>query len=187
MKLVVGLGNPGREYEHTPHNAGFDVVERLARGWGVALKRSWRFPAEMAEARRTDETVLLLRPLTFMNRSGQAVAPVARKKGIDPASVMVIVDDADLPLGKLRIRGQGGPGGHNGLKSIIALMGSDAFPRIRVGIGRGEPGQDMVEFVLSRLSRDQREVLNQTLDRAVEAVECWLDQGLDRTMNSFNG
>ncbi|HMP73197.1 MAG TPA: aminoacyl-tRNA hydrolase [Kiritimatiellia bacterium] len=187
MKLVAGLGNPGREYEHTPHNAGFDVVDRLSARLGTSLKRSWRFPAHLGEARVQGEAVQLVKPQTFMNRSGQAIAPLARKKGIGAESILVVVDDADLPLGKLRIRGQGGPGGHNGLKSIIALLGTDAFPRIRVGIGRGGAGQDMVGFVLGKMPPEQRAALNEALDRAAEAALCWLEQGLDRAMNSFNG
>lgn len=185
MKCIVGLGNPGREYERTPHNAGFDVVDRLAGSWSVAFKRSFRFPARLAEHRMDGERILLVKPMTFMNRSGQAVGPIARKHGVEVRDVLVVVDDADLPLGKIRIRAQGSAGGHNGLKSVMAALGSDAYPRIRIGIGRG--GGDLKPYVLNRLPPEDQQVLDDALDRAAAAAEHWIGNPVALTMNVYNG
>ncbi len=187
MKMVVGLGNPGRTYDHTPHNAGFDVVDLLADGRGAGWKKSWRFPAKLAECRIGEETVLLVKPQTFMNRSGDAVGPLARKKGIRPEDVLVVVDDADIDLGRLRMRPSGGAGGHNGLKSLIERLGGDGFPRLRVGIGRGSPDRDMTAFVLGRMPAEDREKLDEACRRAADAAEQWVNEGVVSAMNRYNG
>jgi PTH1 family peptidyl-tRNA hydrolase len=187
MKLVVGLGNSGRKYEHTRHNVGFDVVDEVARRVGAVFRRSWRFPADLAEATVAGERVLLVKPRTFMNRSGEAVGPLARKKGVTPADVLVVVDDVELDCGRLRLRRGGSAGGHNGLKSVIEIMGSDVFPRVRVGVGRTPEGGDMVQHVLGRFSPADREAVEQAVERAADAVEMVVREGLDKAQNKFNG
>lgn len=186
MKLIVGLGNPGRAYAHTRHNVGFDVVDLLAERMGAAFRRSWRFPAELAEGDLAGERVVLVKPRTFMNRSGEAVGPLMRKKGLQPSDVVVVVDDVDLPVGRLRLRKAGSAGGHNGLKSVIARLGTDAFPRVRVGIGRDRAG-DTVEHVLGRFAPEEQPVIQEAIQRAADAVAASLRDGWDRAMNVFNG
>lgn len=185
MKLIVGLGNPGRAYAQTRHNVGFDVVDELARRMGVEFRRSWRFPAELAEGALEGERVVLVKPRTFMNRSGEAAGPLMRKKGLNPADVIVVVDDVDLPPGRLRLRKAGSAGGHNGLKSLIAHLGSEQFPRVRVGIGRDAEG-DTVEHVLGRFAPDEVPVMREAIGRAADAVAFALRAGWDRAMNEYN-
>jgi PTH1 family peptidyl-tRNA hydrolase len=186
MKLIVGLGNPGRAYEKTRHNIGFEVVDRLAEKAGAAFRKRLLAPVQTAEATIGSGTVLLVKPLTFMNTSGPAVAGIARKKGTAAEDLVVVVDDVDLPLGKLRIRPKGSAGGHNGLKSVIAHFGSEDFARVRVGVGR--PGEgDMVKHVLSKFAPDERDVIRDAIERAAEAVECLVRDGVDKAMNEFNG
>lgn len=187
MKVVVGLGNPGREYQHTRHNAGFEVVDVLAERHGGAFRESLRFHAAIAEVRIGSEPVLLVKPLTFMNSSGEAVAQILRKRGLGPEALVVVVDDVDLELGRLRIREKGSPGGHNGLKSVQACLGSDAYVRVRVGVGRPRDGREMVGHVLSRYAPDEREAAEAVILRAADAVEVMLGEGLAKAMNGFNG
>lgn len=187
MKLVVGLGNPGRKYERTRHNVGFDVLDELARRAGVEFRRSWRFPAEMAEVVLDGKRLLLVKPRTFMNRSGEAVGPLARKKGAAPGEVLVVVDDVELECGRLRLRRDGRAGGHNGLKSVIELLGSESFPRVRVGVGRKQQGGDMVQHVLGRFTPDEQAVMKDAVARAADAVEVVLKEGLEKAQNQFNG
>lgn len=187
MRLVVGLGNPGKRYAGTRHNVGFEAVDQLARQGQVSWRRSWRFSAELAEVTVAEERLLLCRPTTFMNRSGLAVGPILRKKGFTLADLIVIVDDTELDCGRVRIRRRGSAGGHNGLKSIIAMLGSDEFARIRIGVG-GRPGERaMVEHVLSGFAPDDREKVDQAIARAVAAVACMIKDGLDKAMNEYNG
>lgn len=187
MKMVVGLGNPGREYERTRHNAGFDVVDELARRHGGKFRGSLRFPAETAEVKVGGETIYLVKPQTYMNASGEAVGPLLRKRGIELANLVVVVDDVDLELGRLRLRGQGSPGGHNGLKSVQAALGTDEYVRVRVGVGRPGTGREMVNHVLSRFAPDEKDAVAEVLSRAADAVETILSGGLSKAMNSFNG
>lgn len=187
MKVVVGLGNPGREYQHTRHNAGFDVVDELAKRHCGSFRESLRHPAATAEIRLATGPVLLVKPLTFMNSSGEAVAPILRRRGLEADAVVVVVDDVDLELGRLRIRGQGSPGGHNGLKSVQACLGTDAYARVRVGVGRPQDGREMVGHVLSRYAPDEREAANAVIQRAADAIEVLVGEGLVKSMNSFNG
>ena len=187
MWLVAGLGNPGKRYERTRHNVGFEVVDALARRAAVSFRRSWRFPGDLAEVRDDGERLLLLKPRTFMNRSGQAVGPVLRRKGLALAEMIVIVDDTDLECGKIRLRRRGSAGGHNGLKSVIAALGSDDFIRLRVGVG-GRPGdRDMVDHVLSGFAPDERTRVDEAVERAAEAVWCVVRDGVDPAMNRYNG
>ncbi|HMO50896.1 MAG TPA: aminoacyl-tRNA hydrolase [Kiritimatiellia bacterium] len=186
MKMVVGLGNPGRGYEATPHNIGFEVVDALARADGVKFRKSWRFPLESAAIRVGGDEVLLVKPHTFMNRSGDAVAPFLRKKGAGPESMLVVVDDVELPLGSLRLRARGSAGTHNGLKSLIERLGTMDFPRLRVGVGPAPPGRDLAAFVLGKFPADRQDDADRAVRRAAEAVVAWVRDGVEKTMNQFN-
>lgn len=182
-KLVVGLGNPGSKYEQTRHNIGFEVVDRLAEGVGVRFSR--KFDGLVAEIEIDFRKVVLLKPETFMNLSGRAVAQVLQFYKIERSDLLVICDDLTLPLGKLRLRGSGSDGGQKGLRDIIAAVGSDAFARLRIGIGERGP-MDAADFVLSRF-RHERPIVDDALILAVQAVAVWTTQGLAAAMNRFNG
>ena len=185
MKLVAGLGNPGPQYRETRHNVGFLVIEELARRWRV---EQWReqFEALAAKTVVDGEAVILAKPMTFMNLSGQAVAGLAGFYKIEPADVFVVTDDVALPLGRLRARREGGAGGHNGLKSIIQSLGMQAFPRMRVGVGRGDNRRDLADHVLGRFDADERDTVSAAVLRAADATEMLLSEGIGRVMNAFN-
>ncbi|MBM3861700.1 MAG: aminoacyl-tRNA hydrolase [Verrucomicrobia bacterium] len=187
-KLVVGLGNPGPEYAGTRHNIGFAVVEQFAANHTGSFKRKWRFAAEVAEIAPGDGKVVVAKPQTYMNRSGVTVAAMLSWLKIAPAEMLVVVDDADLPLGQVRLRESGGSGGHNGLRSIIeALGGCEEFARLRVGIGRvGEVGADLTGHVLGRFSASEREVAARIVGEAAEALDCCVKEGLTTAMNRYN-
>jgi len=188
-KLVVGLGNPGKEYEGTRHNIGFAVLDRLAEKFGCSFRSKWRFSAKIAEAVAGDAgKVVLAKPQTYMNRSGTAVNTLLQWLKVAPAQLLVVVDDADLPLGQIRLRVAGGSGGHNGLRSIIETLGGDEeFARLRVGIGRSAPlGADISGHVLGRFAPPERDLAEQAVAAAVEAVDCCLREGLTEAMNQFN-
>ena len=187
-KLVVGLGNPGQEYVGTRHNVGFEVIEQLAGKLDCSLRKKLRFAAQVGEVTLADGKVTLATPQTFMNRSGAAVAALVRWLKVVPAEVLIIVDDVDLPLGQLRLRLDGGSGGHNGLRSIIdALGGNEGFARLRIGIGRtGPAGADISGHVLGRFSAGERREMDATVVAAVDAVECCLRDGFAVGMNRFN-
>jgi peptidyl-tRNA hydrolase, PTH1 family len=188
-KLVVGLGNPGKEYEGTRHNIGFAVLDRIAEKFGCSFRSKWRFSAKIAEVVAGDAgKVVLAKPQTFMNRSGTAVNTLLQWLKIEPAQLLVVVDDADLPLGQIRLRIAGGSGGHNGLRSIIeTLGGNEEFARLRVGIGRSAPlGADISGHVLGRFAPSERELAEQAVAVAVEAVDCCLREGVTVAMNQFN-
>lgn len=182
MKAIVGLGNPGGEYAGTRHNIGFDVVDELARRWAARL-RPWKGVADVAVV--ASREAVLVEPLTFMNLSGEAVSRVAAFYKLDPADVLVIVDEVQLPVGKLRFRRSGSAGGHNGLKSIIQHLG-DGFPRLRIGVGRGDPAWDLADHVLSRFSRDERSVADDAVARSADAAELFIEQGVEAAMNRYN-
>ncbi len=181
FRLIVGLGNPGREYVDTRHNVGFMIVNRLAAKAGAPFRKERAWRAEVARV----GAVLLCKPLTFMNLSGEAVRPMSSFYKIAPSEVLVVLDDMALPLGKLRIRSSGSAGGHNGLKSIVDHFGSTAIPRIRFGIGEAAPGA-AVGHVLGSFAPEERQTLDAGLDRAVEAIECSGDRGLAAAMNAYN-
>ena len=184
--LIVCLGNPGPKYECTRHNAGFMTADALAKKLGVSISRA-RFKALTASAEINGEKVLLMKPQTFMNLSGEAVGEAARFYKIPSDHVIVVSDEVSLPLGKLRVRMKGSAGGHNGLKSIIAALGSDAFPRIRIGVGAPpHPDYDMADWVLSVFRDRDLEDMRAAADRAAEAVICYIGEGPERTMNLFN-
>ncbi len=185
LKLVVGLGNPGSKYEATRHNIGFEVIDRLAAG-GSGAKFTRKFDGLVAEAEIDFRRVLLLKPETFMNLSGRPVAQVVRFYKLDLADLLVVCDDLNLPLGKLRIRGGGSDGGQKGLRDISAHLGSENYARLRVGIGdRGDT--DAVGYVLSRFRSSERPVIDDALILASQAVAVWVTQGLAAAMNRFNG
>jgi peptidyl-tRNA hydrolase, PTH1 family len=190
LKAIVGLGNPGAQYTGTRHNVGFEVVDELARRGSLRFESS---PADALVARWRNTAagdVLLVKPLTFMNLSGQAIGELARYFKIEPGDVLVVVDEVQLPLGKLRARTAGSAGGHNGLKSAIAHLGN-GFPRLRLGVGRG-PGQgnerrDLADHVLSRFEKDETAEVERMTTRAADAAEMFITSGIEAVMNAFNG
>jgi PTH1 family peptidyl-tRNA hydrolase len=184
IKLIVGLGNPGARYAHSRHNVGFMIVERFARAHDLQFARR-RFNAELAEGTIGDARVLLAKPQTFMNLSGEAVGKLVAFYKIALTDLLVVYDDLDLPLGKLRLRPKGGAGGHHGMESILARLGSSDFPRLRVGIGRPNPDAD-IDHVLGAFSEAELAVMEETFTRAVQAIEVWLREGIDVAMSRFN-
>ncbi len=185
MWIVVGLGNPGREYAGTRHNAGFLFVKRLARRWSVEVKKK-KYSARVAEVRRDGETVVLALPQTYMNQSGLAVRELLAAYRTPPASALVVYDDLDIALGQIRVRQDGSPGSHKGLRSIVAETGTTVFPRIRVGIGPLDDRADAVRYVLSPFGPDERVLLDGALARAEEALELILGGRIDQAMSAFN-
>lgn len=184
--LVVFLGNPGTKYEMTRHNAGFMAGDAMAKAQGAAINRS-RFKALTGTCDIGGETVMLMKPQTFMNLSGEAVAQAVSFYKLAPYHVIVVSDEVALPIGKLRIRTKGSAGGHNGLKNIIALLGTDQFPRIRIGVGAApHPDYDMADWVLSSFKGKDAEDILAAAARAAEAVECYITKGADRAMNLYN-
>jgi PTH1 family peptidyl-tRNA hydrolase len=184
--LVVGLGNPGKRYAATPHNAGFAVADLLGDRLGCRLKRSWRFRAKLGNGRIEGTRLLLVKPLTFMNISGEAVAPIMRYYRLAQERLIVVADDADLPLGVVRVKAKGGSGGHRGLDSVIMHLDSQGFIRIRLGIGRDSRGADLVDHVLSPLEGEEHKLFSEEVKQAVEAVQSCVLEGVDKTMNTFN-
>ena len=186
MKLVVGLGNPGPQYRDTRHNVGFWVIDEVARRWGVRDNGRERFDAWNVRATHGGESVLLAKPLTFMNNSGFAVSRLAHYFQIEPHDMLVVIDEAALPLGRLRARREGSAGGHNGLKSIIEQLGGQGFPRLRVGVGRGDNRRDLADHVLSKFEPDERATIEAATLRAADAAEVFITDGIERVMNTFN-
>lgn len=188
LYLIVGLGNPGREYVRTRHNAGFMVLDRLAEQWKVAWRSEKKFNARMARAERDGKRILLCQPETFMNASGEAVSAVMDFQKIPAGQLLVAVDDADLPFGDIRLRPDGSSGGHHGLESVEQHLGTRDYARQRVGIGRDEPAARQISgYVLAPFRAAERELLEKVLQKACEQVECWLAAGTAQAMNRFNG
>lgn len=181
IRLVAGLGNPGPEYVATRHNIGFMVVDQFAAQFGSTWERSGKWDALSTKC----GPVLLIKPLSLMNRSGYPLFAVAQFYKIAPREILVALDDFALPLGRLRLRTRGGPGGHNGLESIIAQFGTEEIPRLRIGIGAA-PRDGSVDYVLSRFFEEEKPLVRSTIDRALEAVKCAVDNGLVSAMNNFN-
>src|SRR5438067_3089104 len=184
MKVIVGLGNPGPKYAGTRHNVGFDVVDYLAAGPGCSPFRE-KFAAFVAELKEGDETVLLVKPLTFMNLSGRAVRAVLDFYKLPVEELLVVCDDFNLPLGKLRVRAKGSHGGQNGLRSIQEHLGTDAYARVRIGVG--EPGPDAVDHVLSKFKPGERAAVEEAVAAAARSALVWVRQGTEAAMNRFNG
>jgi PTH1 family peptidyl-tRNA hydrolase len=185
VKLIAGLGNPGRAYARNRHNAGCQIVDLLASKHGLRFDQR-RGKARLASGLIGDQRVVLVKPRTFMNESGQAVSSVVRFYKTQPAELLVVYDDLDLPIGRIRLRPHGGTGGHKGMASIIRQLGSQDFPRLRVGIDRPPGKMDPVDYVLQDFSAQQEEVMAQARDTAVAALECWLALGIQAAMNEFN-
>jgi len=183
--IIVGLGNPGPEYAHTRHNAGFDTIALLEKHYSVTLGRKMLqgFLAEIIEG---DRKIVLCEPQTFMNNSGECVEKLLRWYHCEPDHLMVIYDDIDLPPGKVRIRKSGGPGTHNGMRSIVEHLGRQDFPRIRVGTGDRPEGWDLADWVLSRYGAEDRKIMEDAFSRAAEAAVLWADEGIDRAMQAGN-
>jgi PTH1 family peptidyl-tRNA hydrolase len=193
MKLIVGLGNPGRQYFETRHNVGFEVVDRLARklGWITTdsdFDRQARsnFHGLAMNGPAAGDKAMLLKPGTFMNLSGQSVRAAMDFYQLSPADVLVVLDDIALPVGRLRLRTSGSPGGHNGLKDIERALSTNAYPRLRIGIDAPPPRMPQKDYVLGRFSDEQRTTLNPVLDRAAEAAIAWMEKGIEPAMNRFN-
>lgn len=180
FRLLVGLGNPGREYRETRHNVGFMILDRLAARERALFRTEKDWRAEVARA----GDLLLCKPLTYMNLSGESVRPLSKFYKIDPSEVLVVLDDMALPLGKLRLRANGSAGGHNGLQSVIEHFGTQFVPRLRVGIGSAP--SEATGHVLGRFTLEEKTALEQSLDRAVEAIDCAREKGLEAAMNIYN-
>lgn len=187
LHLIVGLGNPGGDYARTRHNAGFMVVARLAQRWRAGWELSRKFEARLAEARVGSQRVVLCQPLTFMNASGECVRPLMDYRSILIERLLVSADDADLPLGELRLRPKGGTGGHHGLESLVQHLGGKEFARQRIGIGRRAGAREITNHVLGRFGPDESEVLETVLQAAADQAESWLTAGVQKAMNQFNG
>lgn len=186
-QLIVGLGNPEPKYDKTRHNIGFDALDALARRMQVSWSDNRRFQALCGEGRAPNGGKLrLLKPLTYMNRSGQAIRAAIDWYKLPPESVLIVYDDMDLPVGRLRLRLSGSAGGHNGMKSAIAHLGTQNFPRLRIGIGKSDRDKDTVSHVLGKFSPDETQLMSEVLQLAVDAVEFSLKQGVQKAMSLYN-
>ena len=185
--LLVCLGNPGDKYENTRHNVGYMVADEVAGRQGKPIQRL-KFKALTNILTISGEKVLVMKPITYMNLSGEAVRPAADFYKVPPARVLVVSDDTALPVGRLRIRQKGSAGGHNGLKSVIQHLGTDQFPRLRVGVGeKPHPDYDLADWVLGKFAGEDKKAIDAAVKRAADAIECILAQGIDRGMGNFNG
>lgn len=185
MTIVVGLGNPGRRYQGTRHNIGFAVADEVARRQQAEFEHG-RANALTARRGRGPESLLVVKPLTMMNLSGEAVAGLADFYKVESTAILVVADDVNLTLGRLRLRARGTAGGHNGFRSIIGRLGTGEFPRLRVGVGRGDPRRDLADHVLARFDDDEREEVERAIARAADAVETFLAEGIEVAMNRYN-
>lgn len=185
LYIIVGLGNPGDKYEKTRHNVGFNVIDLLAKEYSIDVSKL-KHKALMGEGRVGTEKVILVKPMTYMNLSGESVVDICNYYNVDLENVIVIYDDIDLDVGKIRIRKKGSGGTHNGMRSIIKCLGSNEFPRVRVGISKPKNGQDLADFVLSRFAKEDEKSLNESFENAVAAIDCAIRQDLDLAMNRYN-
>ena len=187
LHLIVGLGNPGANYAKTRHNAGFTLADLLAKRWRAEWHAAKKFYARVARAERDGRKILLCEPQTFMNASGEAVGAMVNFYRLPLTRLLVAVDDADLPLGEIRLRPRGSSGGHHGLESIEQHLGSREFARLRIGIGRSVGGREITDYVLGRFSAGDAALMKKVLVRAADQVECWLAGGMQKAMSQFNG
>ncbi len=186
MIIIAGLGNPGKEYEGTRHNVGFDTLDVLADKYGISIS-GFEHHSLVGKGNIKGNKVLLMKPQTYMNLSGVAVRAVLDYYKEDIDSLIIIYDDIALPVGKLRVRGKGSAGGHNGIKSLINELGTQEFNRVRVGVGEKPPRWDLADWVLGRYSSDDKEIMKESFKRAVSAIECIVETGIGSAMNKFNG
>ena len=184
--LIVGLGNPGEKYAHTRHNAGFDVMSRLEEHYGVKLRRKHLLQGMTAEVTDGETKIVLCEPLTFMNRSGECVKRLLNRFKVPQEQMLVIFDDIDLPPGKVRVRKSGGPGTHNGMRSIQTALGKTDFPRIRVGTGDRPAGEDLAAWVLGHPAPEEKEKMETAFDRAAECARVWARDGIEAAMQQGN-
>jgi PTH1 family peptidyl-tRNA hydrolase len=185
MKLIVGLGNPGGKYNQTRHNVGFEAAARLAKRFASGTPKA-RFQGETLEANIAGHKVLLLTPLTYMNSSGASVLAARDFYKVENENILVVCDDFNLPLAKLRLRGKGSSGGQKGLEDILRRLGTDDIPRLRIGVGIPPAGRDAAAYVLSRFTKDEQPIIAEVLDRATEAAVAWAEVGLGAAMNKYN-
>ena len=186
MLAVIGLGNPGEKYRHTRHNAGFDVVELLSARWSIPVLKL-KCKAVVGEGTVRGERVVLIKPQTFMNESGLSVAEALRWYKLEPRQALIVVDDIDLPFGQVRLRAGGGPGTHNGLRSILQCTGTGDFPRVRIGMGNPPPEWDLADYVLGHFNTpEDRKTAFDAYQLAAQAAECWVEEGIDTAMNRYN-
>lgn len=185
MYIIVGLGNPGKRYENTRHNVGFNVIDILANEYGISVTKM-KHKALIGEGRVGTEKIVLVKPVTYMNLSGESLVEIYNFYKIDRNNIVVIYDDIDLDVGKIRIRKKGSGGTHNGMKSIVKCLETTDFPRIRVGISKPEPGDDLANFVLSRFSKEEEVELKDGLEKVVKAIDCIITENIDLSMNKFN-
>ncbi len=187
-ELIVGLGNPEPKYDQTRHNIGFEVVDALSEFWGVSWKEQRRFQGLLGEGLAPNgQKIRLLKPLTYMNRSGQSVRAVIDWFKIAPEKVLVVYDDMDLPIGRLRLRLTGSAGGHNGMKSLIAHFGTQNFPRLRVGISKASPQKGTVSHVLGKFSPEEKKLISEVMKMVIDATELSLNEGVEKAMSLYNG
>ncbi|MDW7674886.1 MAG: aminoacyl-tRNA hydrolase [Bacillota bacterium] len=185
MKLIVGLGNPGKKYELTKHNIGFLIVDQLADEFGHAEFKE-KNKVQLTEGTIKNEKVLFVKPQTFMNLSGHGVAPIANFYKIEPQDILIIYDDLDLEFGSIRLRKKGGAGGHNGMKSLIQMLGTEEFLRLKVGIGRPPQGWQTADYVLSRFTDEEWPAMENAIKKSVKAVTALITEGIDQAMNNYN-
>ena len=186
MKLIVGLGNPTDKYTGTRHNVGFEVIDRIVDEYGIGLD-TVKHKGVYGKGKIGGQTVILLKPMTYMNLSGESVAAVAAYYKIEPNDIIVVYDDINLDVGRLRVRGKGSAGGHNGIKNIIAHLKTEDFPRVRIGVGMKPPKMDLADYVLSHFTKEDREKIEEGYDKAAKAVELLVQDELERAMNDYNG
>ncbi len=186
-QLIVGLGNPEPKYDKTRHNIGFEIVDLLAETWQLSWKENRKFQGVVAEGKsRNNQKIYLLKPLTYMNRSGQSVRAVSDWYKLESTNVLVIYDDMDLPIGRMRMRLSGSAGGHNGMKSLISHLGGQNFPRLRVGIGKSNQLDNTISHVLGKFSPEERKIVEKTFPLVVDAIETSLKEGVEKAMSLFN-
>ena len=186
MYIIVGLGNPGKQYENTRHNVGFNIIDILADEYGISVNKM-KYKALIGEGRVGSEKVLLVKPQTYMNLSGETLIDIYNYYKVDMENIIVIYDDIDLDVGKIRIRKKGSGGTHNGMRSIIKCLGANDFPRVRVGVSKPKPGQDLADFVLSRFRKEESDDVELGLEKAAKAVDVMIRDNIDLAMNKYNG
>lgn len=186
MYVIVGLGNPGRRYKDSRHNVGFSVIDILSERYNTKINKI-KFKSLYGETKINGEKVFLVKPQTFMNKSGETVLEISNFYKLPLENIIVIQDDIDIDFASLRIRSKGSAGSHNGMKSIIYLLKSDKFPRVKIGVGRPEAGRDLADFVLGRFTKEEEIDINEALEKAADAVECIVKEGISSSMNKYNG